>query len=120
MPGDEKEHCRRSQRNEHRIVEPPGHAQVDLKVDHGKEVAEQAVEQGQPLDGYEVLAAENLHRGAEQKSRGRQRHHAEQAEPEEQAPGVPARTTVFSMGRHAMPTRGRKSPEPTSTLSSTG
>ena len=88
VPGDQEQHRGGAEGDHHRVGEPPGLPEVDHQVNDGEEVAEQTVQQRQPLDRLQVVPAEDLARGAELEAGGGERHHGEQPEAEKQAPGV--------------------------------
>jgi hypothetical protein len=88
MPADQEEDRYRPVGDHHRVGEPPGLAQVDQKVDNSEKIAQEAVQEGEPLDRLEIVAAEDLHRRPEHETRRGERHHGEEAESQEKTPRI--------------------------------
>ena len=68
MPGDQEENRCRPEGDEHRINQTPWLAEVDLKKDDSKEVAEQSVQQAKSFNRLKVFASEQFYRGAHHKT----------------------------------------------------
>ena len=68
MPGDEKKYGSRAEGDNHRIRQPPRHAEINLQIDNGKKITEQAVKQRQSFNRVKIFPTKETHRGTEEKS----------------------------------------------------
>ena len=83
MPAHQEQDRRRPPGPHHWVMKPPRLAQVTEEIDHGKQVPQQPVQEGNTQDGLEILAAEQLHRGPHEEPGCREGYHDEKPETEE-------------------------------------